>query len=177
MSESAKPSYITSLIRHFEDLRDGTHGGSSSRKDKEAHFEKAVQLLAPIARQVLTEVNTSLLLDTGRLAETGLRRTADGGLNASWILSWPEQRAAGVQPIVLQADFGSRFHHPHLRGATVQDWPLNVFSDEDAAAQLSILRAIASSDLHNLVYRADYRIVPAVTANPATPLAHGGQAT
>ena len=31
-----------------------------------------------------------------------------------------------------------------------------------AAAQLSILRAIASSDLHNLVYRADYRIVPAV---------------
>jgi hypothetical protein len=30
-----------------------------------------------------------------------------------------------------------------------------VFTDEDAAAQLSILRAIASSDLHNLVYRAD----------------------
>jgi hypothetical protein len=43
-----------------------------------------------------------------------------------------------------------------------------VFSDEDAAAQLSILRAIASSDLHNLVYRADYGIVPAVRANPAT---------
>jgi hypothetical protein len=47
-----------------------------------------------------------------------------------------------------------------------------VFSQEDAAAQLSILRAIASSDLHNLVYRADYRIVPAVTANI---LAHDGQ--
>ncbi len=46
------PAYITSLICHFEDLRDGTHGGSTSRKDKEAHFEKAVQLLAPIARQV-----------------------------------------------------------------------------------------------------------------------------
>jgi hypothetical protein len=45
---------------------------------------------------------------------------------------------------------------------------LNVFSDEDAAAQLSILRAIASSDLHNLVFRADYRIVPAVTANRPT---------
>jgi hypothetical protein len=45
-----------------------------------------------------------------------------------------------------------------------------VFSDEDAAAQLSILRDIASSDLHNLVYRSDYRIVPAVTATPATPL-------
>jgi hypothetical protein len=157
-----------SLIRHFEDLRDGTHGGSASRQDKEAHFEKAVQLLAPIARQVLAEMNTSLLLGTGQLTETGLQRTADGGLDALWALSWPEQRAAGIEPIMLQAYFGSGFHHPHLRGTTVRDWPLNVFSDEDAAAQLSILRAIASSDLHNLVYRADYRIVPVVTANPAT---------
>src|SRR5258708_5543081 len=168
MSESVIPAYISSLIRHFEDLRDGTHGGSPSRKDKEAHFEKAVQLLAPIARQVLAEMNMSLLLDTGQLTETGLRRTADGGLNASWALSWPEQRAAGVEPIVLHAYFGGGFHHPHLRGSTVGDWPLNVFSDEDAASQLSILRAIASSDLHNLVYRADYRIVPAGTGSRAT---------
>jgi hypothetical protein len=106
--------------------------------------------------------NTSLLLDTGQLTETGLRRTADGGLTASWALSWPEQQTAGVEPIMLQAYFGGSFHHPHLRGTTVHDWPLNVFTDEDAAAQLSILRAIASSDLHNLVYRTDYRIVPAV---------------
>ena len=168
MSEIATPAYITSLIRHFEDLRDGTHGGSASRNDKEAHFEKAVQLLAPSARQVLTEMNTSLLLDRGKLTETGLRRTADGGLNASWALSWPEQREAGIEPIVLQAYFGGGFHHPHLRGSTVGDWPLNVFSDEDAAAQLSIFRAIASSDLHNLVYRSDYRIVPAVTASRAS---------
>jgi hypothetical protein len=168
MTQSAMPAYITSLIRHFEDLRDGTHGGSASRKDKEAHFEKAVQLLAPVARRVLTEINTSLLLDTGKFTETGLRRTADGGLEASWALSWPEQRAAGIQPIVLQAYFGGGFHHPHLRGTTVGDWPLNVFSDEDAAAQLPVLRAIASSDLHNLVFSADYRIVPAVTASHAT---------
>jgi hypothetical protein len=60
MPQSPVPAYIASLIRHFEDLRDGTHGGSASRKDKEAHFEKAVRLLAPIARQVLTEMNTSL---------------------------------------------------------------------------------------------------------------------
>src|SRR6267143_734923 len=177
MPESAIPAYITSLIRHFEDLRDGTHGGSATRKDKEAHFEKAVQLLAPIARQVLIEINRSLLLNTGQLTETGLRRIADGGLNASWVLSWPEQRAAGIDPIMLQAYFGGGFHHPHLRGTTVHDWPLNVFSDEDAAAQLPILRAIASSDLHNLVFRADYQIVPAVTANPANLLARGAKAT
>ena len=168
MSQSTMPAYITSLIRHFEDLRDGTHGGSASREDKEAHFGRAVELLTPVAREVLNEMNVSLLCDTGQLTESGLWRTPDGGLNASWSLSWPEQRAAGVDPIMLQAYFGGGFHHPHLRGTTVHDWPLNVFSDEDAAAQLSILRAIASSDLHNLVYRADYRIVPAVTANPAT---------
>jgi hypothetical protein len=120
-------------------------------------------------------MNTTLRLNTGQLTETGLRRTPDGGLSASWALSWPEQRAAGLQPLALQAYFGGGFHHPHLRGTTVQDRPLNVFS-EGAAAQRSILRAIASSDLHNLVYRADYRIVPAVT-NPATPLAHGADAT
>jgi hypothetical protein len=169
MAQSAPPAYITSLIRHFEDLRDGTHGGSASREGKEAHFERAVQLLAPIARQVLDEMNASLLLGTGQLIETGLRRTADGGLSASWSLSWPEQRAAGGQPIMLEAFFGAAFHHPHLRGTTVHDWPLNVFSDEDAAAQLSLLRAIATSDLHNLVFRADHRMVPAVTASPDMP--------
>ena len=170
MAQGAPLAYITSLIRHFEDLRDGTHGGSASREGKEAHFERAVQLLAPIARQVLNEMNASLLLDTGQLIETGLRRTADGGLSAAWSLSWPEQRAAAVQPIVLEAYFGAGFHHPHLRGTTVRDWPLNVFSEEDATAQLAVLRAIASSDLHNLVFRADYRIVPAVTANPERPI-------
>ena len=96
MQERRIPAYITSLIRHFRDLRDGTHGGSANRNDKEAHFEKAVHLLAPIARQVLTELNTNLLLDAGQLNETGLQRTADGGLNASWALSWPEQRAAAA---------------------------------------------------------------------------------
>ena len=167
MSQSTIPPYIASLIRHFEDLRDGTHGGSASRKDKEAHFENAVRLVAPIARVVLTEMNIHLLRDTGQLTESGLRRTPDGGLNASWALSWPEQQAAGIEPIVLQAHFGGGFHHPHLRGTTVHDWPLNVFNEEDAAAQLSILRAIASSDLHNLVYLSAYRIVPVVTASRA----------
>jgi hypothetical protein len=85
---------------------------------------------------------------------TALRRTADGGLNASWILSRPEERSAGAQPIALQAYFGSGFHNRHLRETTDQDWPLNVFSGEDAAAQLCILRAIPSGDLHHSVWGA-----------------------
>jgi len=54
---------------------------------------------------------------------------------------------------------------------------LNVFSEEDAAAQLSVLRAIASSELHNLVYLSGYRIVPVVTANRASPQGRGARAT
>jgi hypothetical protein len=44
----------------------------------------------------------------------------------------------------------------------VGDWPLNVFSDADAATELPTLRAIAAADLHNLVFQRDYRIVPAI---------------
>jgi hypothetical protein len=33
-----------------------------------------------------------------------------------------------------QANHERYFHHPHLRGTKVRDQPLNVFSNEDAAA-------------------------------------------
>jgi len=74
-----------------------------------------------------------------------------------------------LPPIMLHAYFGAGFHHPHLRGATVGDWPLNVFSVQDATDQLPILRAIATSDLHNLVFQSDYRIIPAVTRRLTEP--------
>jgi len=47
MPEGAVPAYITSLIRHFADLRDGTHGGSASRKDKEAHSRRRCNCWLP----------------------------------------------------------------------------------------------------------------------------------
>ena len=163
MGDSSIPAHLTGLIRHFIDLRDGVHGGEASRRGKEARFTDEVDLLAPVARQVLGEVNTYLLLDSGGVSETGLQRSTDGGMSAAWELSWPEQRNVRVPPIMLHAYFGAGFHHPHLRGATVGDWPLNVFSVQDATDQLPILRAIATSDLHNLVFQSDYRIIPAVT--------------
>jgi hypothetical protein len=166
------PAHLTSLMRHFTDLRDGVHGGATSRRDKEARFADEVDLLAPRARQALNEVNTYLLLDAGALGETGLQRSADGGMSAAWELSWPEQRNVRVPPIMLHAYFGAGFHHPHLRGATVGDWPLNMLSVQDATDQLPILRAIASSDLHNLVFQSDYRIIPAVT-RPSTEPSRG----
>src|SRR5437879_8083905 len=59
-SESSIPGHLTALIRHFIDLRDGTHGGSASRSDKETHFVHAVELLAPVARdRKSTRLNSS----------------------------------------------------------------------------------------------------------------------
>jgi hypothetical protein len=163
MNENLIPAHLTSLIRHFADLRDGMHDGAVSRPEKEAVFAQEIDLLSPVARQALTEVDTYLLLDSGTIKETGLQRSADGGTSAAWELSWAEQKEARLRPITLYAYFGADFHHPHLRGGTLGDWPLNVFDVQDAADQLSILRAIATADLHNLVFQADYRIIPAVT--------------
>jgi hypothetical protein len=106
-------------------------------------------------------MNDALLLGTGTIAATGVSTSPLGGVAATWTLGWPEQDQAGIQPITLQAFYGRGFQHPHLRGGTVGDWPLNVFSDADAAAELPTLRAIAAADLHNLVFQRDYRIVPA----------------
>jgi hypothetical protein len=160
------PPYTAELLRHFADLRDGTHGDQVSRRDKERLFTTAVALLDPHARQALGEVNRYLLLDTGEVAATGIQQGQ--GIDALWSLTWPGQRAARIDPIMIRAFYGSGFHHPHLRGGTVGDWPLNVFTAEQAAAELPTLRAIAAADLHNLVFQRDYRIIPA-TMNGRRP--------
>ena len=161
--ESAHLEYTAELLRHFADLRDGTHGGATSRQDKERLFTAAVALLDPHARQVLIEISTDLLLGTGEVTATGVR-SHRGGSEAIWALSWPEQRAAGISPIVIRAYYSAGAHHPHLQGGTAGDWPLNVFDDTQAAAELPALRAVASADLHNLVFQRDYRIIPAILA-------------
>ena len=161
------PEYTEALLRHFADLRDGTHGGVSSRRDKERLFAAAVALLDPHAHRALTEINTYLLLDTGVVNATGVQRSADGGVEAVWPLSWPAQQAARSGPITIRAYSGRQFLHPHLQGGTVGDWPLNVFDAAQAEGELPTLRAIASADLHNLVFQlgGDYRIIPAVLSS------------
>jgi hypothetical protein len=162
-SQIQAPRPTSALLQHFADLRDGTHGGARSRPDKERLFAAAVLLLDPYARQALDEINTDLLLGAGKVTATGVRRSTDGGTDAVWALSWPEQQAAGIKPIVIRAYFGSAFAHPHLQSGTVGDWPLNVFDDDGAAAELPTLRAMAAADIHNLVFQlgGDIRIIPA----------------
>ena len=159
--DSPLPEYTSALLRHFVDLRDGTHGGVTSRRDKERLFTAAVALVDPRARQALDEINRYLLLGTGAVTATGVRRSGEG-IDAVWVLSWPEERAVGANPIILRAFYGAGFHHPHLQGGTVGDWPLNVFDAEQAAALLPTLRDIASAEIHNLVFQADFHIIPAI---------------
>ena len=81
--EAHRLEYTAELLRHFADLRDGTHGGASSRYDKERLFMAAVALLDPYARQPLEEINTDLLLGTG-VTRHSLRSARQGwfdGLN------------------------------------------------------------------------------------------------
>jgi hypothetical protein len=161
--DESRPGYTAELLRHFADLRDGVHGNAVLRQDKERLFATTVALLDPYARQALSEINDDLLLGTGEILATGMRSTKDG-VDAIWVLTWPEQRNAGISPIMLHAFYGAAFHHPHLRGGTVHDWPLNVFTAEQAAAKLASLREIAAADVHNLVFQRDYQIIPATLA-------------
>jgi hypothetical protein len=158
--DDSRHGYTAELLRHFADLRDGVHGNAVARQDKERVFAKTVPLLDPYARQALSELNDDLLLRTGTILATGMRSSTDG-VDAIWALTWPEQRDADISPIMLHAFFGAGFLHPHLRGGTVHDWPLNVFTEEQATAKLATLRQIASAEVHNLVFQRDYRIIPA----------------
>jgi hypothetical protein len=156
------PAHLVALRRHCEDLRDGTHAGVADRAGKERVFRRTVELLDPVARQVLAEVDEFLLERAGEIGDSGLEDAGDGTLSRSWRLSWPQQRDRGIAAVTLTAWFGGSFHHPHLRGATVHDWPLNVYDQTDARELIPVLRAIATADVHNLVFQADWRIIPAV---------------
>jgi len=83
------------LLRHFADLRDGTHGGRS-RGDKERLLRRGRALLDPHARQALAEINTDLLLEPARVTATefalgGWRRRCRLGIVMA------EQQAAGIE--------------------------------------------------------------------------------
>lgn len=106
-------------MRHFAGLRDGSHGAATSRPEKERLFAEAVALLDPYARQALEEIDADLLLDTGEITATAVRRSATAGLDSVWALSCPEQRAARIGPIVIRAYFGIGSPHPHLQSATL----------------------------------------------------------
>jgi hypothetical protein len=64
--ESPHPEYTAELLRHFADLRDGTHGGAVSRPDKERLFAAAVTLLDQHGRQSLGRSTQTCCLTPAR---------------------------------------------------------------------------------------------------------------
>src|SRR5260221_11192944 len=95
--DSPRLDYPAELLRHFADLRDGTHGGAISRQDKERFFTAGGALLDPHARQPLEEINPDLLLGTRAGTARGLRG-GRGAAGAGWGLPWPHEHAPEVAP-------------------------------------------------------------------------------
>jgi hypothetical protein len=165
------------MFRHLEDLRRGSFEGVEPREGRVALFERAVALLDPVVRSVMRETNDTFLLGSGEVS--ALPVTTDEGSGdaiAEWSLSWPEQRAArnvradgGVGPIQVIALFACGFTHPHLRGTTAGNWPLQVVDEADADRQEPIIRAIVESELHERVFEGTWRIVPSPPSERADP--------
>jgi hypothetical protein len=68
------------LLRHLQDLRSGTYEGAMSRGAKEVVYRQGVELLRPIAVEILEEANTLFLNGTGNVQMIGSEEDGSGGL-------------------------------------------------------------------------------------------------
>src|SRR5437016_7840652 len=84
------------LLRHLQDLRSGTYEGAMSRGAKEVVYRQGINLLRPVAVEILEEANTLFLNGTGNVQMIGPEEDGSGGLVIRFELSWPQQRAARV---------------------------------------------------------------------------------
>jgi len=125
--ESPRLEYTSELLCHFADLRDGTHGGASSRQGKEHLFTAAVALLDPHARQPLQEINTDLLLSTGEVTATGVRRrdlTAPGPRRGRLCCIWLLRGVLRPQPpTYVRSPRQALQMRPRGAGLPVRRWP------------------------------------------------------
>jgi len=156
------------LLRHLQDLRSGTYEGAMSRGAKEVVYRQGINLLRPVAVEILEEANTLFLHGTGNVQVIGPEEDGFGGLVTRFELSWPEQRAVRVirgpsgplQPVRLVVNYSQGFLHPHLSGSTAGFWPFQVTSAADAERQKGVLAAIVELELHQRIFETDWRILP-----------------
>ena len=161
--------------RHIHDLRTHSYEGAASRAEREMVFRCAFDLMTPVARQVLTDINQSFLLGLGRATVICPTRTEEGGLIGSWEMTWPLLEQARnrfnqepLQPLAIHAVFplkptlGMEWTHPHFailrfccHEGLAAAWPMQVISEEDAWRQEPILRVMAEADLHEKTFLAD----------------------
>ena len=86
----------------------------------------------------------------GRDVAAATREREDAAEGAEDPLDRPQRKPIGLQ-LARESD------------DIVGDWPLNVFDEGQAAAELPTLRALAAADVHNLVFQlgGDVRVIPA----------------
>ncbi len=162
------------LRRHLRDLVTRTFEGAADWPDRVALFDRGIELLDPTVRAVLAETDEVFLDGTGTVSA---RREADGegGVVYRWELSWPRQRSAvgrdggPVAPVQVIAHFRRSFNHPHLRGSTAGDWPLQVLDADDVRRQEPILRAIVEAEFHQRIFEGRWPIVPAAVREYGEP--------
>src|SRR5260221_2993730 len=135
------------LLRHLQDLRSGTYEGAMSRGAKEVVYRQGVELLRPVAVEILEEANTLFLNGTGTVQMIGPEEDGAGGLVTSFELSWPEQRAARVmrgpngplRPVRIVVNYSHDLLHTHLSGSTAGHWQLQVYSVTASRRQQGVL--------------------------------------
>ena len=124
------------LLRHLQDLRSGTYEGTTRRGAKEVVYRQGINLLRPVAVEILEEANTSFLNGSGNVQMIGPEEDGSGGLVTRFELSWLEQRAARVirgpngplQSVRIVVNYSQGELHPHLSGSTAGFWPFQVTS-------------------------------------------------
>jgi hypothetical protein len=156
------------LLPHLQDLRSGIYEGAMSPGAKEVVYRRGINLLRPVALEILEEANTLFLNCTGNVQMIGPEEDGYGSLVTRFELSWPEQRAARVmrgpneplQPVRIVVNYSQGFLHPHLSGSTAGFWPFQVTSAADAGRERGILAAIVELEPHQRIFETDWRILP-----------------
>ncbi len=162
------------LLRHLDDLVTRSYESATSWPDRLALFLRAVELLDPVVRAACQHANMTFLESTGEITHHSVEQD-DGSVEAHWELSWPRQREATsrdggpVAPVQVIAWFRRSFNHPHLRGSTAGDWPLQVTTTEDAARQEPIVRAIVEAELHQRIYEGRWPVMPVAVRKYGRP--------
>jgi hypothetical protein len=171
------------LLRHCKDLQTRTYEGASG-EERLNTYRRAVELLAPVALDVLAEANRELLDGTGEVTQHGPRPDGHDGTEAVFELSWPAQRTVDrtrsgrpLDPVRVMARFTAGTQHPHLSGSRAAtdppgDYPLQVTSSEDAERQRPVLAAVVTAELHARIFEGGWQCIPAATRPPTHPPTH-----
>jgi hypothetical protein len=167
--------WIDGIERHLEDLRENAYEGATGA-DRQGRYLAAFELLTPVAIDVLQQVNAALLHGNGEVSVRAPGPDGGGGSIGSWLLTWPElskstSRFTGerLHPVTISAVFPPGFTHPHLvaggpvdqQAASLNAWPMQVTSPEDAEQQRPVLWAIATAEVHDRIFQSTWRVVPA----------------